>query len=260
MGCVETDSPPYFPLLDMSDDEWDAKAKAPPVKLSSGFRNIISIFSLSPELVGNLQDGQSLTNLLTAAEDEISPFNQRDISHFATELRHRLLKCRIPDNYLSETALIWELCRLSLFLHLKTILRAFPTRGREYQVIIGKLRTCIEIAESTLHSTPEFHLWILFVAAAASCDNADQTWFVSKIPEVASKSYLRSWNEAKIVLQQFWWVESIYESHCSALWNEAMLLKAGAYADDQSQTLLGFGTPKAADQKSINSGTNLFYL
>jgi hypothetical protein len=260
VGCVETDSPPYFPLLDLSDDEWDARAKAPPVKLSSGFRNIISRFSLSPELVENLQDGQSLTNLLTRAGDEISPFNQRDIGHFATELRYRLLKCRIPENCLSETTLIGELCRLSLFLHLKTILRAFPTRGRKYQVIIGKLRTCIEMAESTLHSTPEFHLWILFVAAAASYDNTDHTWFVSKIPKVASTSYLRSWDEAKIVLHQFWWVESIYESYCSALWNEAMLLKAGAYADDHQSQTLGFGTPKAADQKSIGSDTNLFSL
>ena len=222
MGCVETDSPPYFPLLDLSDDEWDAKANAPPVKLSSGLRNIISRFSLSSELVENLQDGQNLTNLLMPAGDEISPFKQRDISHFATELRYRLLKYRISEKDLSERALIGELCRLSLFLHLKTILRAFPTRAREYQVIIGKLRTYIKMAESTLHTTPEFHLWILFVGAAASYNNTDQTWFVSKILKVASTSHLRNWDEAKIVLQQFWWVESIYESHCSALWNEAI--------------------------------------
>lgn len=74
VGCVETDSPLYFPLLDLSDNEWETKSKAPPIKLSSGFCNIISIFSLGPELVENLKDGQTLTGLLMRAGKEILPF------------------------------------------------------------------------------------------------------------------------------------------------------------------------------------------
>lgn len=230
-GCVETDSPPYFPLVDIFDIVYEGRLKIQVGNLSNGFRNIASIFSLSSHLVEILDDVQSLTLLLTKTGQENLPSHQRGIDHFATELRYRLLTCRAPETYFSETALIGELCRLSAFLHLKTILWAFPSRGRTYQTIIGKLRTVIETSELLLDSTPEFLLWILFVGAVASYDNPNQFWFVSKIASLTSSLNLRIWDEAKPILNKFWWLESIYERPSLALWNEVMLLRSTPSAD-----------------------------
>lgn len=67
-------------------------------------------------------------------------------------------------------------------------------------------------------------LWILILGGAAVAGNSqDRAWFVVRVTKIVMGLKISSWEEAKLLLMRFFWVDSIHEGTCRDLWDETWI-------------------------------------
>lgn len=109
-----------------------------------------------------------------------------------------------------------------LFVYLA--LREVPISSSILDNFITRLRTALGILEPERiwrDFPPSFLLWVLFIGGWAAEGRLDRPWYLSYVAWLSTQMQLEFWGEAKGVLTQYCFVDSLCEIPCRMLWDEA---------------------------------------
>jgi hypothetical protein len=220
---VETDSRLHFPL---SEDlnKCCITCGPRPLKLYRGFQAIAYSFSLHSEIVAILGDLQKLhTGMI-----DINPLYTLDeIICLTTSLRYRLLLCAFNGAADSQSNILSEACRLGFLVYLKPDICCQMT----FNDLLRRLEACIYCIEMNTDmkrcEVSEFVLWLVFIGGTTALDGPSRAWFVAHLRKTATGLRIDRWDDVKVVLMKFLWVEKIHEASFLDLWKVAEGLGGG---------------------------------
>lgn len=102
------------------------------------------------------------------------------------------------------------------------ILRPMPVRSSIYEPLVVRMKNHIEhLAPRQLFDRfpPEFWFWALMFVGAASMGRPQQAYFQCLITQLCNLLEIRSWENAKVIMTEFAWADSICEKLCKAFWD-----------------------------------------
>jgi hypothetical protein len=181
-----------------------------------------------------LNDNKELINILLEIQHLTSLFNNTEMDlHIPTILRmiasiqyHILSYFRSPG---FKHGGVEELCCLGSLLYLKTlnddacarIWGSHPsTASRLATPLILKLKSSLEIVDTSTPQIRALFLWIILMGGVALAGTRDRAWFVARLVKAVMEWEIRSWEELE-VRGGFWWVRG-----CREVWDEAMVTMA----------------------------------
>jgi len=94
------------------------------------------------------------------------------------------------------------------------------TDDNSLQPLVIRLKESLESPHICFCSALETIFWQLTIGAVASSEPIMRQWFLITLKKLLPSLYLRSWDDAKQVLQKFFWIDHIFSSPCSDLWDE----------------------------------------
>jgi hypothetical protein len=109
-----------------------------------------------------------------------------------------------------------------LFVYLA--LREVPISSSILDNFITRLRTALDILEPEKiwrDFPPGFLLWILFMGGWAAQGHPDRPWYSYYVAWLSTRMRLGFWEQAKDLLTQYCFVDSLCEIACRMLWDEA---------------------------------------
>ncbi|KAJ0425200.1 hypothetical protein BJY00DRAFT_274956 [Aspergillus carlsbadensis] len=144
-------------------------------------------------------------------------------------LQHHLVSLDYPEKNtdlnepLRQTMFIYLYVRIMHF-------QSFPIMP----YMVDALRQSLSLRLSHFQDTaPDLLFWILFMGALASQGYSSQAWFVAHLRRMASSLGLEEWDEARVVLGEFFFRPKPEETVVADLWKE-MLGMSSTYTAPQS--------------------------
>lgn len=146
-----------------------------------------------------------------------------DLESIAVHIRYQLLSW-IDQSFVNEQcSVIQQSLRFGAIIYIKTLLRKPSVRGIDYTVMLSSLRSHLLRFEPT-HLTTGLLLWLLFIGGSAS-GSPCRAWYAAKLVDVTAQASINTWDDAKLFLVRFWWVESIHEGPSQQLWDEVKTMR-----------------------------------
>jgi hypothetical protein len=111
---------------------------------------------------------------------------------------------------------------------METLVQKPSVRGIDYTVVLSSLKSHLLRLQTTCVTTRGLLLWLLFIGGITS-GSACRAWFTEELLHVAAEMSINTWDDAKLLLVRFWWVESIHDGPCQQLWEEVKMMQGSAY-------------------------------
>ncbi|RDW92649.1 hypothetical protein BP5796_02043 [Coleophoma crateriformis] len=216
IGCIETGFVPRFTFVDG------------PTTIGPS----ISLTSLTPgiqSLTKNHLLDRSLFALLMGLENYSRNFEDKtaltvDLESTAVYLRYQLLSWTDHNSSTDQRSVVQQVIRIGAIVHLDSLLGQPSIRGIDYTVMLSRLRAYLLRFQTTCVATRDLLLWLLFMGGSTS-GNPCRAWFIAKMLDVTTQAGINVWDDAKLLLMRFWWVESLYEGPWQQFWEEVRAIK-----------------------------------
>jgi hypothetical protein len=181
-----------------------------------------------------LDNNKELVNILLEIQHLTSLFNNTTTDlHISTILR---MIASIQYHILSffhspgfTHGGVEELCCLGSLIYLKTLnddgcARIWGSQPSTASILntplIVKLKSSLEILDTSTPQMRALFLWILLMGGLAVAGTRDRAWFVARMVKIVIEWGIGSWEELE-VRGGFWWVRG-----CREVWDEAMVTMA----------------------------------
>jgi hypothetical protein len=117
---------------------------------------------------------------------------------------------------------VQEACRLAGVLYVNRVLRAMPPNAASVIKMVQHLRNALERGDcdQVPQEISRLLLWELYTGAGSSIGSEEREWFVSRLVVLSKKLALKSWFETKSILSKYLWLERIFESVHSIIYDE----------------------------------------
>jgi len=102
------------------------------------------------------------------------------------------------------------------------ILRPTPVRSSIYELLVLRMKNNIgNLTPRQLFDRfpPKFSFWALLFVGAASMGRPQQGYFQRIIAQLCNLLDIHSWENAKAIMKEFAWADSICERPCKAFWD-----------------------------------------
>lgn len=194
--------------------------------LCEGLTAVIELFSFDDDLISILSDLQNLTSVLNNTAMDLFI-----IDRIITPIQHNLLSFQFAGYELSQKAVFQEVCCIGALVYIKTIydfyhslqLGRFPAGTLTDGAIIQKLKSCLDMIDTNTAQTKALFLWMLFLGGTAVVGTSDRAWFVARLVKTAIEFQICSWEDVRLSLMKFLWIDRIHENFCKELWDEALV-------------------------------------
>ena len=121
-----------------------------------------------------------------------------------------------------QEASLYELCRLAAIIY--SLIAVFPLPVTTAPFAKLGLQIKEQISKPNIHvrwnEAPQLMLWITVMAAIASVDLSERSWFLLVLERLIGRLKLNSWAQMKEHLQDFLWFGSTSNSDGFNLWKE----------------------------------------
>jgi hypothetical protein len=230
--CVEPDQQPRFKFHPLSKYPILNEIAASSVEVPIGFQNLLSIVALDPEYLDILTDvEQFCTSFRLAKQIHGSRRTLKPHDYDVTPLRYRLLCMENARKTSTYYELVGDACRIGTLVFIKTVFDQFgcwgPTHkvwGRPYRFIVEKLKVYLtrldHCADALRTEFMELLLWLSFMGGVLQLEYGNRKWYNSHIATTAAKLRLSCFEEVKVVLSKFLWIEWVHENTCKTLWED----------------------------------------
>jgi len=233
MGCLETGSNPRFQFVNASITIGPLIASP---SLSPGFERLIQSQLLDGDLATLLGDIENCTRAFKFQMPLAADLESTSI---------RIIQYQIPSqidesSFQDQRSVIQQSIRLGAILYIETLRQKPLVGGIDYTLVRSRLKIHLLRIETTCTVTIDVLIWLLFVGANFS-ERADRSWFLAKLLDVLGQEGINTWDDAKVLLVRFLWVESIHEEFWQQLWKEVEAMWATRLEDMNTPALrLGY--------------------
>jgi hypothetical protein len=191
-----------------------------------GLRGILETFTLDSDLIAILEELQCLTADLSDA-----PIDIATISKLLTPVQHHLLSFQPASSGSPQDAAVEHLCHFGARMYIKTVydfhlclqIGILASGSWTDLTTMQELQSCIDVVDKTSPPARMLCLWIVFLGASVVAGTRDRTWFVARLARMIMEMQICSWEDAKLLLMSFLWVDRIHESSCKDVWDEALV-------------------------------------
>ena len=204
------------------------------MELGNEFEHIIDQFSLSEPFLIIFKDVRRFSQLAFKSELQQTNF-ALEIDTLTSEVRNRLFSSVREDS--TQMIVIRECCRLGALTYLKALLDLTPYQFTAKEILLQKLKFCLEHLEALIlgDEVAELVIWLLFICGFAKSDNKIGAWFIERLPDVAGVLRKATLEGVKQLLMKFLWLHQTHEGLIAAFWNEFMSRKN--IKQDESKTV-----------------------
>ena len=214
MGCIETGSIPRFLFADNSIPIGPSVA---PSSLPPGFESLAQSNYFDSHLLTLLSEVENYTY---AIKSRIP--SAKDLEPTAVHIRYRLLSWFDESLVTEQRSVVQHSVRCGTILYVESVLRKPSVRALDYTTLLSNLQGHLIRFEST--RLTNLLLWLLFIAGSAS-GSPFRAWCVAKLLDVTAHAGIDTWDDAKLLLTRFWWIESIHEGPYQQLWDEVTKMR-----------------------------------
>ena len=226
MGCISTLSKPRFTAIDMFG------LTLPPLPsknrnsiLCDGLRPMIK-FLVSEDLGDIIVELQDLTSVLN-----ISTMDLATIHRAITPIQHHILFFQSSGSENPPNGSPRELCCTGVLLYLKTVFDyhfclqfgGLATGASIDIEMVQQLKNCVVDADTNTAPARAIFLSLVFLGGMAVAGTKDRAWFVARLAKTIMELQIWTWEDAKLSLATFLWVDKIHERSCRELWEEALV-------------------------------------
>lgn len=191
--------------------------------LCDGLKQVAEYLDLDEQMVHTLGELQYLTHIVCNPSTSLLLIDNMVIS-----IQYRLLIYLAARSYGSSYASLIGACGIGIFIYLKTIyycrlnfkVETYPTGVPMYGVVLQKLRSCLNGVDASEPQIRDLFLWILFLGGGAAGGTKERAWFVARLAKGVKEWGINNWEDAKLLLKRFLWVDDIHERFFIDLWNE----------------------------------------
>jgi hypothetical protein len=117
---------------------------------------------------------------------------------------------------------LYELCRLAAIIYSLIVVFPLPTATAPFAKLALQVKE--QISKPSIHlrwtEAPQLILWITVMAAIASVDISERSWFVLILERLINRLKLNSWAQMKEYLEDFMWFGSTSDADGLNLWKE----------------------------------------
>jgi len=213
------DSPPVFDLLPkwvLKTQNGCAYIKSYDPSSSIGERFFSSVWS--PNIPPQLQSIIESFGQLVPCFESIADSESRTLTFendYLLLLMHRLYS--VP--YVCPLEPFHNTIRLSVVIY--AVIRIWKFEGKPgTECLIQRLRQCIEQSLGDLERTaPDLLFWTLFLSSLASIGLPSHGWCLARVRKAAVQLGLKNWNDAKQVLEGFFFVCRPRNENSKTFWD-----------------------------------------
>jgi hypothetical protein len=211
VSCIETG---FIPRFQFVDDSITIGPSIAPPSLPPGFESLAQSHSLDRHFLTILSEIEIYTY-----DFKIRVPAAVDLVPTASQISYRLLSWINQSSVKDQRSVIQQSVRFGAILYMETLLQRSSVRGIDYTVVLSSLKGHLLRFETTCLTTTGLLLWLLFIGGSASRSSC-RAWFTERLLDVIARAGINTWDEAKLLLVRFWWVESIHDRPCKQLWEE----------------------------------------
>jgi hypothetical protein len=220
---------PFFPLSGIQDlnltDIIDASPNYPELRFSG-----IYSLGLSEELIEVFQAMAVYTSVLEQYISGESPqMDNQTLCDWRNLLQHRVLILPArPDK--TTSSIQYEIFRICVLIY--SIGVTFPLSGPAApfipltKMLLSNLR-CLDF-QLPLSVIPECHdafLWVLTMGCIAATGSSERSWFAERLCAYTLSAGILEWNQYKIRVKKFLWLDIACDLAGRLLWNDLQTLK-----------------------------------
>jgi len=213
IGAVDTLSIPHLPR---------------PIRLTRSLYHTMGISSspdrivpilidlgLTPVVFDALIDLSYLCQALNQAAEEQVMVDPIAFDEDTVCIQYDLLSSNYPKQRNVEKA-----CRLGALIFLQSLTRETISTKLCSSLISRELRYALLATDAEMTSTA-LMFWILFMGSLMSTETDDKDWYQARLRGfLQMHHYVGSWENAKILLKQAFWVDAVQEEFGMNLWRE----------------------------------------
>lgn len=241
IGCLCTLSKPRFKVIDILGLAPAISPETAASTLCEGFKAIAELLPFDDDFLSVLGDLQCMTSVLN-----ISTIDLPTIDRTIVPIQYQLLFHQSTGTKHSTIVDPRRLCAIGALVYLQNV-HSFHLRlhlgGTSRVLMDGAL---IDVVKNDLNSfdtnaaqTKELFLWVLFLCGVAVVGTKQRIWFVATLAKIIVELHICSWDEVKMTLMKFLWVDRIHEDPCREIWEEVQTTLKGFLPKVDSVRLSG---------------------
>ena len=195
--------------------------------LPSRFRRLIP-FGLTMEAVEVFEAVRAYSLVAESyAKGEPCNVSQRSLLERRDAVQLRLVSLPLGADLLNlhlQKARFYEVCRLSTLLFACGVTFPTPTSSGWDRNLVGAIKTTIEML--SFDNEPAIFLdtllWVTVLAGIAAQNTDERDWFVDTICGIVLERGLSLWDDVKVILLSFLWMEIACDRGAALLWDEVL--------------------------------------
>lgn len=172
---------------------------------------------------------QTLLNEIEASgytpTSDVSTSSAVDLKSIAVDARYRLLAWTDKSIFEEQYSAIQQCIRYGAVLYISTLLPKLSVRCVDYTVMQGCLRSYLLMLDFGCLAITELLVWLLYIGGIAA-EETGQAWFTSHLLDITEQAHFKTWDDVKLILARFWWVQSVHEGPGVELWHTVEALRA----------------------------------
>ena len=202
-----------FDIID--DDHATTLANSQPAATQSGFERLPP-FGLTQEAVDSFRAVQAYSTII---EDPICLLSDAELYELRNNVQLRLVSLPLGEDLSApvQEARFYELCRLVVLLYSCAVTFPIPI-SRDWDInLVDAIRATLEGMESV---PEDLLIWICVLAGMTAAPGGIQrAWFIKLLTRTGCKC---SWEEVRVVLRSFLWMDLACDVGGESLWEEVL--------------------------------------
>lgn len=183
---------------------------------------------LDPEMLQILHYFRHLINYVeqTASKEKQLPNDTYTSGEFLTAESLLLSFPYEGHSILNMNGRIQECCRIAVLLYSNSALWNIPSYFALKQGLVRNFRNALKELdlEDCQACFPDLLLWLLFLGSWASEQQLERTWYVHRLARVVQNLGLVTWEDTRLQLQGFFYVDRLLNKPWGRLFDEVKLL------------------------------------
>ncbi|KAH7354665.1 hypothetical protein BKA65DRAFT_496765 [Rhexocercosporidium sp. MPI-PUGE-AT-0058] len=208
LGSLETGSVPRFHFINNSA----FGSSETPRLISDGFAQLAECHILQGELLGIFREIEEIVCISRSGKFTTALF---ETAMFP--IRYRLFCWTGEGGYDDQPSAIHQCLHHGAIIYVQSLLRKPPVRGFDLSVLSSRLKNSMLQLESCGLALDGLLIWLSLVGGI-SADGIHREWFTKKLRGLTTG--IDSWNEVRIYVGQYWWVDQIHDLLGKQLWSE----------------------------------------
>lgn len=215
-----------FPIITIAGPPWTSSRLSVPCFHREGrFLPRLNQFGIPNNMLNVAYDLWELTGTIKQYMNGIMiNTNLSDLMDMRSTVQHRLLSLPAFQDTLGEMQqdYIYEVYRLSLLLYSIAVIYPIPVQKNIRHRLVVELQNALNKSSSSVcwRQFPEGLFWPLYFGAIAASHTPERQWFIEQICNLNITLGLKTWIDARDIMNSFLWLDSACEPGGKVVWAE----------------------------------------